>query len=116
MIEMNRILKCQIWLPAVAAVFFILFTSSPVSAGSILQAVGITTAMGNSGGAPSHVIDQSGLSAAYTSGVTDFDIYLASNSTHNTNLAINLWRSDFGVPTGNVDFDLGGTFTIGDRK
>ena len=86
-------------------------SAAPVRAGMILQAVSASTDMGTLAGAIAHVRDQTGLSAAYTSGVTDFDSYIASNPTHNSSTSGNDWFS-VDPPAGNVDFDLGGTYTI----
>jgi hypothetical protein len=61
---------------------------------------------------PDNVRNQSGLSTPYTSGVTDFAAYIASNPTHNSNLFANGWGSQNRTTTGNFDFGLGGTFTI----
>jgi hypothetical protein len=58
------------------------------------------------------VRNQSALFPGYTSLVTDFDAYLASNPVHEGTFASALWQSAAGHPTGNFDFDLGGTFTI----
>ena len=57
--------------------------------------------------------DQSGLSAGYTSGVTDFATYIAGNPTHVTGAGGATWLSN-GVPTFpfELDFDLGSTQTI----
>ena len=65
----------------VAASFFI---TTATNAGTILQPVAASSNVGNLQGTsppepvPAHLIDQSGLSVGYTSGVTDFDIYLDS--------------------------------------
>jgi len=53
-------------------------------AGVILQAASASTDMGTLAGSPDNVRNQSGLSAGYTSGVTDFDAYLAGNPTHDS--------------------------------
>jgi MYXO-CTERM domain-containing protein len=82
-------------------------------AGPILQPAGASTNMGTfPGTSPDNTRNQSGLSTGYTSLVTDFDTYIASNPTHNSNLFANVWVSAIGTLTGNFDFDLGGTFTI----
>ena len=72
-----------------------------------------TTAGGVSGFVNiSHTVDQSGLSAGYTSGVDDFDVYLASNPTHANAPSANRFTSASNEVPGQIDFDLGGTFTI----
>lgn len=60
----------------------------------------------------SHTVDQSGLSVGYTSGVDDFDLYLASNPTHANAPGVNRFTSGANEIPGQIDFDLGGTFTI----
>jgi len=82
----------------------------PSSITPILQPASASTDMGNAG-AISNVIDQSGLSAGYASEVTDFDFYIASAPLHDMSGG-GLWGSSSGTTTGNVDFDLGGTFLI----
>ncbi|MCO6042533.1 hypothetical protein NG895_01300 [Aeoliella sp. ICT_H6.2] len=89
------------------------FAATTAHASIVLQPVGASTDMGtDSNGAFSttNVIDQSGLSTSYTSLVTDFDAYIASNPTHDSAPSRNTWESV--NPTGNFDFDLGGTYTI----
>ncbi len=55
-----------------------------------------------------HTYDQSGLSASYVSGVTDFDSFVAT-TTHNSNPG-----SDFVTSSaiGYIDYNLGGIFNI----
>jgi PEP-CTERM motif len=86
----------------------------PVRADLILQPATVSTNMGQAFGVtpPDNVRNQSGLSPGYTSLVTDFDAYITSNPTHNSNLGVNVWLSLPGVTTGNFDFGLGGPFTI----
>ncbi len=86
--------------------------SGQARAGVILQPASASTNMGTFDGSPDDTRNQSGLSAGYTSGVTDFDAYVASNPTHASNDFANDWISAGGFPTGNFDFALGGTFTI----
>ncbi len=82
-------------------------------AGLILQPASASTNMGTGfRTSPNNTRNQSGLSAGYTSGVTDFDTYIASNPTHNSGSAANDWDSAFANTTGNFDFALGGTFTL----
>src|SRR5262249_11316039 len=82
-------------------------------AGLILQPAAASTDIGSiPGGGPDSPRNQSGLSAGYTSLVTDFAAYLAGNPTHNMANGANGWFSFNGTVTGNFDFDLGGSFTI----
>lgn len=81
-------------------------------AGVIVQPVGASSDTSTVFGDVSHLRDQSGLSTGYTSLVTDFDAYIASNPTHNSSSLNNIWagsRPDLG---GSVDFNLGGAYTI----
>lgn len=58
-----------------------------------------------------NTINQSGLSVAYVSGVTNFDSYLALNPTHfGDNFTEGYTSSE---PTVSFDYDLGQTFEIG---
>lgn len=58
------------------------------------------------------LLDQSGLSIPFVSGVTDFDAYLAQDPLHATAGAFNEWFGPFGVTSGILDFDLGATYAI----
>lgn len=59
-----------------------------------------------------NIIDQSGLSAGYTSGVTDFATYVATDPSHTSDSINTQWFSSNGTTIGNVDFDLGSSFTV----
>lgn len=59
-----------------------------------------------------NTIDQSGLSMGFTSGVTDFDAYIASNPTHTTTFAGFEWFTPQDVLSATVDYDLGGVYNI----
>jgi hypothetical protein len=67
------------------------------------QAAQFGTATGN-------VVNQSGLSIAYTPGVTDFDSYLALGPTHDGGPVANVWLFD-GV-NANFDMDFGTAVTL----
>src|SRR5204862_488735 len=54
--------------------------------------------------------NQSGLSIGYTSLVTDFDSYIASNPLHDSGPQPNRWTSN-PLPA-SIDFNLGGNFVI----
>ena len=90
--------------------------ASAARAGVILQPASASTNMGSAGGgiSPSNTRNQSGLSAGYTSQVTDFDAYIAGNPTHDITIGngSTVWASATGTTTGNFDFALGGTFTV----
>jgi len=78
----------------------------------IIGAQGITSTGGDIGGdfALSGAIDQTGLSAGYTSGVTDFSSVISS-VTHDTSISTN---SGFTADTGAAvfTFDLGSAITV----
>lgn len=61
-------------------------------------------------GAPDNARNQSGLSTGYTSQVTDFDSYIASNPLHDSTAQANRWTST-SLPA-SIDFALDGSFTI----
>jgi len=78
----------------------------------ILQPVNVSTDMGTTFGDLFNVVNQSGLSSTYLNNVTNFDAYIASTPTHSNAVDGNFWTSQSGTTTGNVDFDLGGTFFL----
>ncbi|MEP7365341.1 MAG: PEP-CTERM sorting domain-containing protein [Acidobacteriota bacterium] len=87
-------------------------------AGVIVQATGISSPQGTqsaSGYELIQIVNQSGLSAAYTSGVTDFDTYLAS-TTHNSGDEYTTTNTGFTNTLGGfpqiITFDLGGVYSI----
>jgi len=70
----------------------------------------------NSGGTDpstslSSSFNRSGLSSVFTSGVTDFDTYLASNPTHSLDFT-GEWFSASGTSTATVTYDLGSALLI----
>ena len=92
---------------------------SRVSAAVVLQPIGVTAsneaiASGPFEGlsAAERLIDQSGLSVGYTSGVTDFDTYFDSHPTHNGFLGGSSWATEINVTTATIDFDIGGEFFV----
>jgi hypothetical protein len=103
-------------LTTLALAFALLGLAPAARAGLILQPKSASTDMGTGTGSPDNVINRSGLSAGYTSLVTDFDSYIASNPTHDSSSGDTIWGSAFGTTTGHFDFVLGapqgGTFTI----
>lgn len=108
---------CQIRF-ALGSLTIILLPTTATEAGLILQPVSASTDLGTSPeSSPDNVRNQSGLSANYTSLVTDFDDYLATNPTHQFSSQSDIWNGNFdhnGVPPlpGNFDLDLGGWFVI----
>ena len=77
--------------------------------------VGAVSATINSGGPGSGSIadtyNQAGLSAGYTSGVTDFDSFVAGTS-HTLVFAGNEWFGNSGTTSANVTYDLGSVLSI----
>jgi hypothetical protein len=65
------------------------------------------------GSPPTVLIDQSGLTAGFVSGVTDFDAYMAGNPRHTTLFSGFEWFSNpSGITSGFMGFDLGATYQI----
>jgi hypothetical protein len=56
------------------------------------------------------LIDGSGL-PAFVSGVTDYATYIGANPAHDLFSTANAWASN-GILTGDLDFDLGGVYSI----
>lgn len=81
--------------------------AAPAQASWMRGAVSATTTMGEEYPLV-HAIDQSGLSAAYVSGVTDFDAFVAT-TTHTSNPDLD-WVST--STSGSVTFNLGSIYTI----
>lgn len=92
----------------------LLILAVPSYAGTMIQPAAASTNMGNFSGTynPSFVINQSGLTAPYVSGVTNFDTYVPTTNTVNGGGGLNIWFSAQSVLTGNFEFDLGGSFNI----
>lgn len=87
--------------------------SSGASAATIIGATGATAS--STVGASydiGNTIDQSGLSAGYTSGVTDFDIYIGTNPSHSYVAIDNEWFSAFNVTVATINYDLGSVMSI----
>jgi hypothetical protein len=87
-----------------------LLTTGTTTAGVITSATSISSIdLNEVGGSFIDAINQSGLSAGYTSGVDDFTTYLASTPTHLSTPGTD-WGSS--ITTGNLDFDLGNTLSV----
>lgn len=87
---------------------------SPVAARAnvIIGSVRISSPQGELGGHPLiRIIDQSGLSAPYVSGVTDFAAYTAT-TTHNSAGTTNSGFTGAHLPPGQFTFDLGAPTTV----
>jgi hypothetical protein len=87
--------------------------SSTANAGAIVSAVSGTINSGGPGsGTLTETLNQAGLSAGYTSGVTDFDTYIGSGPTHTNTFAGFEWFSNSGTTSASVTYDLGSVQTI----
>lgn len=94
---------------------FFMLTSSMATASVILSptaVVGNTMGTGVNGGSTANIINQTGLSSGFVSGVTDFSAYLATSPSHETNDEDNAWAGENGPVLGDLDFDLGDTFLL----
>lgn len=81
----------------------------PGANASIVNVAGVTSGNSTDYGDLSHIIDQSGLSSTYTSGVTDFSTF-TSSVTHVNNSPVNAWATI--GSTANIDFDFGAEVNI----
>lgn len=93
----------------------LLFTgcASFAQAGLIISADAVTAnTMGTAGGSTDNLFNQTGLSAGFVSGVTDFDAYIGTDPTHAVNDAGNAWAGNPGPSLGFLDFDLGETYRV----
>jgi hypothetical protein len=101
----------------VAAVLALGVTPLTASAGFVLSPGSvIANTMGEAPGASvNQLLNQSGLSVGYTSGVTDFATYIASGPTHTRAVQADQWFSSIGTfPPGHIDFDLGNEYMVRD--
>jgi hypothetical protein len=87
--------------------------ASAASGGVITSPVsGVINSGGPGFGTLTDTINQAGLSNGFTSGVTDFDAYLATNPTHNLNFQGQEWFSNEGSMSASVTYDMGAIVTI----
>lgn len=87
--------------------------ASSVYAGPILSAVDAVINVGGPGfGSITDTYNQSGLSAGYTSGVTDFDTYLATSPSHTHIFDGFEWFSENPTDSASVTYDLGALYSI----
>lgn len=91
---------------------------SSAHAGVIVGAVSATSTLGNnsscspSGCRLERTLDQSGLTIGYTSGVTDFDAYMAATPRHRSHLSNSIYLAPNGATIGSITYDLGGLFLL----
>jgi len=97
-----------------AAAALLIAAATASQAGVILSPTSVyNNTIGNYGGvSPAQMINQSGLSAGFTSGVTDFDTYIAGNPTHMRNDFQGWIGPSNGPFTGRLDFALGGSYNV----
>lgn len=90
------------------------FVVIPLAEASVItspQSV-VNNTMGTFPGYPEdNMLNQSGLSATFTSGVTKFDSYIAQGPSHAFQNTLS-WFSPSGANTGRLDYALGGVFLI----
>jgi hypothetical protein len=92
-------------------VSFALLASSATAA-TIISATSATINSGGPGfGSINNTFDQAGLNANYTSGVTDFDSFVAS-TTHSFVFAGNEWFSNDPTSSASVTYNLGSVQSI----
>lgn len=86
---------------------------SAASAGTITSATGaVINTSGPGFGSITDTFNQAGLLTGYTSGVTDFATYIASNPLHTTIFAGNEWFGNNPSTTASVTYDLGSVKSI----
>ena len=88
---------------------------SPMAANADLITSAIGATASSTFGAPfdiGNTIDQSGLSAGYVSGVTDFATYLATSPTHTLLAFDNEWFSADGVTAATITYDMGSVLAL----
>lgn len=117
-------MHCFTRLRSIAATLALILITQPTLAGTILSPIAvINNTIGNYKGIAGFpedtdetpMFNQSGLSLGFSSGVTDFAAYIASNPTHigGTPEIGNGWISPAYCPcTGILDFDLGANYSI----
>jgi hypothetical protein len=93
--------------PAVPATLFTIAPSAQ-AAGSVIGSTAPSDLMTDAGDI-SNITNQSGLSNAYTSGVTDFSSYV-STTTHNNSSLDNIWA--FIGKSGVITLNLGASYTL----
>ena len=89
------------------------FAAQPVTAQTIVGAAGATINSGGPGdGSINNTFNQAGLATGYTSGVTNFDTYIAGNPQHSLSFAGNEWFATAGATSASVTYDLGSILGI----
>ncbi len=110
-----KTIRFTAWLKPIAAAA-IVAAATASHAGTILSPTSVyNNTVGTyqfGGGAVTQMINHSGLSAGFTSGVTDFNTYIGGNPTHRRD-DFEGWIGPAGGPfTGILDFALGGSYNV----
>ncbi len=103
---LNRISK-TLCIAAIAGLGAVL----PANAAIISAVSGVINSGGPGSGTLTETYNQSGLSAGYTSGVTNFNTFVAT-TTHTTTFAGYEWFSNEGTDSASVTYDLGSVVKI----
>lgn len=98
----------RLGLTAVVCAAATLGLAQQANAGAIYSAVSAVINSGGPGfGTLTETFNQAGLSAGYTSGVTDFNTYIASSPTHTSTFGGFEWFSNQGSSSASVTYNLG---------
>lgn len=90
-----------------------LTAAMPTAAQVIVAPTSATINSGGPGdGSINNTFNQSGLATGYTSGVTDFASYIATNPQHSLAFACCEWFSEFGTSSASVTYDFGATLGL----
>jgi hypothetical protein len=93
---------------ALAATLFFAAAHGMAHADVVIGPAAVAASVSGFPGSPTALINQSGLSAAYVSGSTDFASYTATTTHANQSFSpANFWSSGYGNATAWVSFDLG---------
>lgn len=105
-------MKNKFVLASLAAAAFA-FAGSAAHAGPIYSAVSGSINSGGPGfGTLTETFNQAGLASGYTSGVTDFDTYMATNPLHTYLFSGFEWFGNSGTNSASVTYNLGAVRTI----
>lgn len=106
---MRRLLR----IIGISSVGLAVATVSTAHAQKIFSATsGVINSGGPGFGTLTETHNQAGLSAAYTSDVTDFDTYIAGNPTHTQTFNGFEWFSESGIGSATVTYDFGAVRTF----
>jgi hypothetical protein len=98
--------------PLVAACLLLTAGNSAFASTIVGAQSGVINSGGPGSGSITDTLDQSGLFTGYTSGVTDFDSYIAGNPQHSLVFSGNEWFSNQGSSTASVTYDLGSSLFL----